>query len=513
MHFTFPTTEQDLATRHVDLCAVLLFEGECAENPILQALEQSFGKLLFKLFEEEQFSGKKTQYLNIHTHGKVGATRLLLLGGGKRKDFVPSDVRHTIARAIRTANASRARSVGMVLPTLDAVGAERIGQFLVEGALLGAYQFDRYWTGERKRPSTVEEVVFLPWISGAKPATASYAPPPALTSGALRGEAIARGVMLARDLVNEGASEMTPRHLVEIAAQIARDHQLELTVLGPKECAELGMGLYLAVARGSHEEPRFLHLVYRPNADKVSPSHRRIVLIGKSVTFDSGGLAIKTMEGMMDMKMDMGGGATVLGVAAALRPLNCPHEVHILCAATENMPSGSAYKLGDVIRSLSGKTVEITNTDAEGRLTIADAITYALNTIKPDEILDFATLTGACTVALGPHVAGVLSNHQGMADRLLDAARHVGEDMWQLPLPERMLEMLKSEIADFKNCASERAGGCITAGLFLKEFVGETPWVHVDMAGPVQASKEWGHQSKGATGFGVSTLIEYLLPR
>jgi len=223
-------------------------------------------------------------------------------------------------------------------------------------------------------------------------------------------------------------------------------------------------------------------------------------------------LGFEPADGMLDMKMDMGGGATVLGSILALSRLACPDEVHVICAATENMPSGRAYKLGDVLRSLSGKTVEITNTDAEGRLTLADAITYAQSRIKPDEILDFATLTGACTVALGPHIAGLMSNNQEVAQRLLGACRDAGEEMWQLPLPDRMLEMLKSEIADLKNWG-ERAGGCITAGLFVREFVGDTPWVHVDMAGPVQATKEWGHQSKGATGFGVATIVEYLVPR
>jgi leucyl aminopeptidase len=314
--------------------------------------------------------------------------------------------------------------------------------------------------------------------------------------------------MLARDLVNECASEMTPVRLAGVAQMIAAEHGLEAEILGPSECAALGMGLYLAVSRGSVEEPRFLHLTYRPDGTP----RRKVVIIGKSVTFDSGGLSLKTMEGMMDMKMDMGGGAAVLGAASLLRRLNCPDEVHILCAATENMPSGSAYKLGDVLRSMDGKSVEINNTDAEGRLTLADAITFAKRRIQPDEIIDLATLTGAATVALGPHIAAVMSNHQATADKVIAAGRSIGEESWQLPLPDRLIEQLRSEVADLKNCG-ERQGGCITAGLFLKEFVGETPWVHIDISGPVQAAKEYGHQAKGATGFGVAMLIEYLIPR
>lgn len=521
MQFTFPTDDQDLTALRVDLCAVLVFDGECQESPLVRALDQALSGLLSCLLEEEQFSGKKSQCLTVHTHGKLGTSRVLLLGAGKRQDFQHSDVRFATARAIRAANASRGRSVAIVFPDLAKElrdSAERLGQFIAEGALLGAYQFDRYRTGDRKRPSTVAQVAIVPWLPGEKAPSPSEsdavvrlpcaASRPAFERGARRGTEVARGVMLARDLVNEGASEMTPTRLAAIAEQLSKDQGLEVEILGPKQCSELGMGLYLAVARGSVEEPRFLHLTYKP---KGTP-RRRVVIIGKSVTFDSGGLSIKTSEGMMDMKMDMGGGAAVLGAASVLPRLDCPDEVHILCAATENMPSGSAYKLGDVLRSMNGKTVEITNTDAEGRLTLADAVTYAVNKIKPDEIIDLATLTGACTVALGPHIAGVMSNNSAMAKRVLDAAGAAGEEMWQLPLPDRLMDMLKSEIADLKNCG-ERMGGCLTAGLFVKEFVGETPWVHIDMAGPVQATKEFGHQAKGATGFGVSTLVELLVPR
>jgi leucyl aminopeptidase len=213
---------------------------------------------------------------------------------------------------------------------------------------------------------------------------------------------------------------------------------------------------------------------------------------------------------MLDMKMDMGGGGAVLGAMSALSRLGCPDEVHVLCAATENMPDGTAYKLGDVLRGMNGKTVEINNTDAEGRLTLADAMSYAASRIQPDVILDFATLTGACEVALGPHTAGLMSTSQDVASALLSAARTAGEDMWQLPLPERLGEALKSDIADIKQCG-DRKGGCITAALFLKEFVGDTPWVHVDMAGPVKATQEWGHHAKGATGFGVASIVEFLL--
>ena len=228
------------------------------------------------------------------------------------------------------------------------------------------------------------------------------------------------------------------------------------------------MGLFLAVAQGSHEEPRFIHLAWTPPG-----ARRRLVLVGKGVTFDSGGLSLKTNEGMLDMKTDMAGAAAVLAATVAAGEENLPVEVHALAACTENMPSGNSYKLGDVIRSLNGKTVEINNTDAEGRLTLADAMTFGLR-FRPDALLDFATLTGACMIALGPHIAGLMSNDDALAAAFLSAAEQAGEEMWRLPLPPRLGEQLKSEIADLKN-TGERWGGALTAGLFLKEFAGDLP--------------------------------------
>jgi leucyl aminopeptidase len=288
-----------------------------------------------------------------------------------------------------------------------------------------------------------------------------------------------------------------------VAREIADANHLELTVLGPKECRDRGMGLFLAVAQGSVEEPRFIHLAWKPAGAK-----KRIVLVGKGVTFDSGGLSLKPNDAMLDMKTDMAGSAAVLSVMEAVARDRLPIEVHALAACTENMLSSTSYKLGDVLRSKAGKTVEINNTDAEGRLTMADALSYGLE-LSPTAIFDFATLTGACVVALGPHIAGVMSNDETLSTEWLAAARAAGEEMWPLPLPDRLIDQLKSDVADMKN-TGERWGGALTAGLFLKEFVGETPWVHVDLAGPSSTDKENGHITKGGTGFGVATIFEYL---
>jgi leucyl aminopeptidase len=362
-------------------------------------------------------------------------------------------------------------------------------QALAEGALLGLYRFDKYLTGDRRTPVSLEHLTI-----------ATEARPPEDASAALsRARNTARAVARARDLVNEPAGQLTPTRFAREAETWARESGLESEVLDRAACRQLGMGLFLAVSQGSTEEPRFIHLTWKPPGTGSSPV-RRLVLIGKGVTFDSGGLSLKTNEGMLDMKTDM--------AVAAAADEKLPIEIHALAACTENMPSGSSYKLGDVLTSMAGKTVEINNTDAEGRLTLADALTFGLR-LKPDAVLDFATLTGACVVALGPHTAGVMSNDEPLATAWLAATAAAGEDMWRLPLPPRLADQLKSEVADMRN-TGERWGGALTAGLFLKEFVGTTPWVHVDIAGPSSTDKEFGHLGKGGTGFAVASILEFL---
>lgn len=500
MKFSFRTVDSPamVLAEKADQLAIPLGEGSLQSDALLLAIDAQLGGTLRQTIDDEQFLGKASQSLNLHSLGRLGATRLLLLGTGKPGAVLLADLRTWTARAVRIAGA-KVKRLALCLSGVAVEQASLVGQAVAEGAILASYQFDKYVTGDRKRSFLLEEVVvFLG--AGASIEAAEH--------GRRRGEIISGGVILARDLANEQPTVMCPRTLAEVAADVAERYGLSCTIRGVKECEQLGMGMFLAVGRGSTEEARFIHLTYRPS----TPPRRKVALIGKSVTFDSGGLSIKTTEGMLWMKMDMGGGAAVLGAIQAIAQLGSADEVHVLLAAAENMPSGNSYKLGDVLRSMSGKTVEINNTDAEGRLTLADAIGYANSRIKPDVILDFATLTGACEVALGPHTAGLMSTNQEVASSLLDAARAAGEDMWQLPLPERLNEALKSDIADIKQCG-DRKGGCITAALFLKEFVGDTAWVHVDMAGPVKATQEWGHHAKGATGFGVASIVEFLLPR
>lgn len=479
----------------IDLLGVLCHDDTLESDPLLARADAVLSNLLRSAIAEERFVARPGQTLILHTRADVRPRRLVLIGSGPTAGASVASTRLAAGRLARAAAAAGARSVGLALPA----GPPTLPAFLqlraaTEGFQLGLYRFDKYLDAAKRSPSSIQALsIFGSTLARSEDAPAIIA----------RGQETARAVSQARSLVNEPAGVMTPQRLADLAQQAARETGLELTLLDRAACRERGMGLFLAVAQGSAEDPRFIHLAWKPERPQ-----KRVVLIGKGVTFDSGGLSLKTNDGMLDMKTDMSGAAAVISAIEAVARLKLPVEVHALAACTENMPSGTAYKLGDVIRSMAGKTVEITNTDAEGRLTLADAITYGLE-LKPDFIFDFATLTGACVVALGPHIAGVMSNNDALAATWLSAAKEAGEEMWHLPLPPRLLDQLKSEIADLKN-TGERWGGALTAGLFLKEFLDATPWVHVDLAGPASTDKELGHVSKGGTGFGVATILQFL---
>lgn len=493
------------ADAQTDVLAFVTFEEDFPEStdPLLRQVDMALGGNLRQAAADERFRGKPGQSLVLHTGGALpAAKRLVLIGAGSRASFAPAEAQHALAKLVRLASGVGARSLTL-RSTWQGSGPEDEVAWLegaARGALLGAYRFEKYLGEDSRRPSPLVSVR----IARSSAVTASRA-----ETALARGARVATAVANARDLVNEPAGALTPAALARVATDRAKALGVEATVLGPAECRARGMALFLAVSQGSAEEPRFIHLAWRPpSLAAAEKPFKRVVLIGKGVTFDSGGLSLKTNEGMLGMKADMAGAAAVINAAMVAAQEKLPVEVHALCACTENMPSGTSYKLGDVIRSMSGKTVEITNTDAEGRLTLADAMTYALE-LQPDAILDFATLTGACMVALGPYTAGVMTNDERLSEAWFAAARVAGEDMWPLPLPTRLKKQLKSEIADLRN-TGERWGGALIAGLFLKEFVGSVPWLHVDIAGPATADKEWGVFGKGGTGFGVSSIIEYL---
>ena len=483
-----------LATVKADAVVVGLSTDDKKLSPALAALDRQAGGRIAAVLAAERFQGKPGAVTHLHVADGSGASRIVVTGLGGRKDSGTEMVRRAAAAGLR-----RARDLGARTVALDVLGdrlplRER-AHAAVEGAILGTYVFDRY-----KREKS-EKVVETLRVVAADAREARE-----VTAGGRRGQIFAESTWLARDLINAPANDIHPTYIAEVARQVAREGKLKLKVLERDDCAKLGMGAFLGVAQGSPEQPpKFIHLAYTPGG-RVA---KRVAIIGKGITFDSGGLDLKSAEGMSRMKNDMSGAAAVLGIMKALPKLGAKVEVHGFIAATENMPSGTAFRPGDVLRAMNGITIEIGNTDAEGRLTLADALCYAAQFVKPQEMIDMATLTGACVVALGPLCSGLMANDQRLADRLLSAARAAGERVWQLPLIDEYKEQFRSDVADLNNTGG-RNGGAITAGLFLREFAGEIPWAHLDIAGPAFIDKDSPLGPKGATGVAVRTMLTYL---
>jgi leucyl aminopeptidase len=456
-------------------------------------IDRALDGQLADVLAAERFSGKPAQVTHLHTAGRIPAGRVIVVGLGKRADVTLETVRRAASAGLRRARELGARSVAIDVLG-DRLPPQSRAHAVTEGALLGAYTFDRY-----KREKAEKRIESLTVIEADGRRRREVA------EGSRTGQVFAEATCLARDLVNSPANDVHPTYLAKVAADIAKDAKLGLKVFDRADCQKMGMGLFLGVAAGSQQPPKFIHLSYTPSGR----SRRRVAIIGKGITFDSGGLDLKSAEGMLRMKDDMSGAAAVLAIMRALPKLSPRVEVHGLIAATENMPSGSAIRPGDVLRAMNGTTVEIGNTDAEGRLTLADAMCYAADKLRADEIVDMATLTGACVVALGPLCSGLFANNQDLADRLLAAAEDAGERVWQLPLIDEYRDNLKSDVADMNN-VGPRGGGAITAGLFLKEFAGDRPWAHLDIAGPARSPKAEGIVPKGATGFGARLLARWV---
>lgn len=494
-------------TATVDLLAFSVF-GDPSKDATFKAIDGALGGVLADVAKSESFDGKPNQSIVVHTHGRIPAKRVLVLGAGAKSEVENATIRDVAATTAQTANKVGAATVGFVLPALGSSREPQLVQMCAEGILLGTYRFARYLTGDdAKRPIALKSFGVVTDLKGKKP-TASQLK--AFAAAVARGTTIARAINHARDLVNEPAAVITPTALAADAQAIAKKHKgtMSVTVLDAKKCADLGMGMFLAVGQGSEQEPRFIHMTYKP----AKKPKKRVCFVGKGITFDSGGYSLKPSQAMEDMKVDMSGAAAVISAMDAIATLGSDYEIHAVAACCENLVSGRAYKLGDVLHSMDGTTVEINNTDAEGRLTLGDAITYARTKIQPDELFDFATLTGACMVALGPYTAGVMSDNEALVKSWLAVAERAGEDMWRLPLNNRLRDQLKSSIADMRN-TGDRFGGAITAGLFLKTFAKDTPWVHVDIAGPASTTSARPSQPKGGTGFGVASMVEYATKR
>ncbi|MBL9039488.1 MAG: leucyl aminopeptidase [Archangium sp.] len=503
MNFVFATG--DAAKARADVLVLPLFDSDLTNKkrtPV--ALTKVDGKLrglLLKLAAQEGFKGKAEQIAVVQTHGKIGATRVVLAGLGSREKYTPEALRLAAGKAVKTATRLKAKSVALQIPSVDPL--DETIRALVEGFELGAYKYDRWRTNadEKSAPRVDRVQLLLPSLVKKTPE---------MTAAVVLGQQVADATNWARTLVNEPPGTMTPTLLADEAKAMAKASGLAIHIGDRKKIDELKMGMFLGVARGSIEEPRLVHLSYVPK-DAEHAKRAPVCIVGKAITFDSGGLSLKPSDAMIDMKTDMAGSAAMLGAMKVIAQLAPPFPVHGFFGACENMPSGNAYRLGDVLVSRLGKTVEITNTDAEGRLVLGDVLAYA-NELKPAVLIDLATLTGACIVALGNYVVGAFGDDEPLMRDVLDAGAAAGEAYWRLPITDFQKDVLKSDVADMKN-AGERWGGAINAAVFLKEFVGSTPWVHLDIAGPSQSPKERGYLSKGATGVGVRTLVELVRRR
>ncbi|MFE4104717.1 leucyl aminopeptidase [Almyronema epifaneia] len=475
-----------------DCLVIGLTEEDLPLKAPFSALDETLDGLLQALIDESEFEAKTGSSATIRV-GQAGPFRKLgLVGLGSAAALNPEVLRKAAAAAARLANQEKCAVVGFQFVTA-AVAPEIAAQAITEGAILALHQDKRFKSENKDKSAVKVDTVHLLEMADQNSAIETA-------------QAVCSGVILARELVSAPPNVVTPAYLAETAAEIAQAHDLQLEVLEQAECEAQGMGAFLGVAQASDLPPKFIHLTYKP----TGTPRRKLAIIGKGLTFDSGGLNIKGAgSGIEMMKMDMGGAAATLGAAKAIAQIQPDVEVHFISAATENMISGRALHPGDILTASNGKTIEVNNTDAEGRLTLADALVFA-EKLGVDAMIDLATLTGACLIALGDDIAGLWSPDTALAESIVQAAETAGEKLWQMPLEEKYFDGMKSVVADMKN-TGPRPGGAITAALFLQQFVKETAWAHLDIAGPVWTEKESGYNNPGGTGYGVRTLVQWAI--
>lgn len=450
-----------------DVLVVNKFEGENTTSDLANTFA----------VQEDKFEGKFGDTYLLPTYGQECYRKVLVIGFGKKSEFNSNKMREAIAKSVKKAMSIEAKSIAFKLNGVEFDYSEAF----TYGVKIADYKFDKY---KSEKKDNKINVVYVE--AGEKEVR--------------KAEKISDAMSFTRNLANEPAQFATPTELASIACDLG----LETKIYDKNECEKMGMGAFLAVGRGSSQEPKFIHMKYTCENPK-----KRIALVGKGITFDSGGLDIKPASSMLTMKDDMSGAACVLGIMSIIKELNPQVEVHGIIAACENMPGCSAYKPGDILTAKNGKTIEVDNTDAEGRLTLADALCYA-SEINVDEVIDIATLTGACMVALGSQAAGIMGNDSELVNKLIETAQRSGEKYWELPLWEEYGESLKSDIADMKNTGS-RWGGAQTAGVFLQKFVKDVKWAHIDIAGVAFLEKPHKELCTGASGAGVRTLLNYIL--
>jgi leucyl aminopeptidase len=462
--------------------------------PALDRVDRLLGGTIARLIKRGEFKpGAGTVHL-LYPEGRIAAERLLLVGLGTRSDLTLNKLRLAAGKAAPSLRSAGAEHIMLATEGIGLAPGEA-AQALIEGAALGLYRFLKYKTKEEN--STKKEIRSISLLAGTNSASKT------MRQGAEIGEIIAGATIMVRDMVSSPAADMTPAIVAAEAREIGREFGLNVHVLERRQMEKLGMGALLGVASGSVQPPKFIILEHRNGGKKPF-----IALVGKTITFDSGGISIKPPENMDKMKDDMSGGAAVLGAIRAAAALKLRLNIVGILPATENMPSGSAYKPGDILRTMSGQTIEIINTDAEGRLILSDALSYACR-YKPAVIVDIATLTGACRVALGQEATGMLGTDENLKNRIRTAGEKTGERVWEMPLWEGYYDNIKSDIADMKN-AGGRDGGVITAAALLSKFIEKYPWVHLDIAATAWTEKDRPYTPKGATGIGVRLLTQFL---
>lgn len=492
----------DLTQIKTDVVIVNLFEGVTVPGGATGAVDRATGGMIRRLISLESFEGKLGEHLSFYTEklGPQGAsqiTKVVVMGLGPKDEFDIDGVRRVAAASIKAARSTGAKRIATIVHGggIGGLDPSQAAEALVEGALLGAYRFSRY-KSESPQADDPEELILVENESSKLPA---------LDAGIARGQIFAESTNWARDLVNTPPNDLSPAQLAEAARALGEEVGLSCTVLDAEEMRRLGMGGLLAIAQGSVNAPRLILLEYTPK--QVDPSSKEcLALVGKGVTFDSGGLSIKSADGMTAMKNDMAGAAAVLGAMRAIARIGAEVRVIGVIPAVENMPSGASYRPGDVLRTMSGKTIEVLNTDAEGRIILADAVSYALSQ-GATAVVDIATLTGACEIALGNVFTGLISNNDSFYQRFMEAAEQTGERFWRFPTHPEYKEQYKSDVADIKNVGG-RSGGAITGGLIIGEFAGATPWIHLDIAATATRGKSHHYDPKGATGVGVRTLTQ-----
>jgi leucyl aminopeptidase len=475
-----------------DALVTYLFEDSEPINGRVAEVDAASGGLLKKLARSGEVTGKTLEFTLIHAPAGLKAARLLLVGAGKKDAFNGATLRKVAGAALRYLKARSVKNFAFLVrengATADAA------QALAEGFIAANFETDKYKT-DKKNGKEIESIALMGFAEAEKSAG---------EKGLAAGKIIAEAQNFTRDLVNEPSNKLTPRILADKASAMAKDAGLAVEILDEKRIAELKMGALLSVAQGSVEPPRMIVATYTPA--NVKPGAPVIGLVGKAVTFDTGGISIKPADGMEKMKYDMAGGATMLGAIRALAALKPNVKVICVVPATENMPGGKAQKPGDIQTAMSGKTIEVLNTDAEGRLILADAITYAKQ-LGVTHIVDAATLTGAIVVALANVNVGVFGSNQEFTDKLLASAKASGEKMWPMPMDDEYREFIKGSFADIQNIGSGKGGGSITGAWFIREFAGDTPWIHLDIAGTAwnDDAKPW--LAKGPTGVALRTLV------